>query len=364
MTTTTNDGPLAGDLGIEYLPVAQLLLDAENPRLPLELRSSADQTALAINMAEIFDALAVAKSIARFGFYPWEALVVIPEGDAYTVVEGNRRLTAVRGLLESSLREQFDNANAWHAIVEGASRPFPQTLPCVVVRDRRDATPALGYRHISGIKPWDPEMQARYVASLVDTDHWSFSEVAELTGQTKQWVQETYSTFKVFEEVEAIGIDTEPITAAYSLLTVTMGVPELRTRLGAVNSIPERGSAIAAPDKEGIEEVLSWVFGTADSEPVASESREIRTLGKVVGKPAGLKAIRDGLSLEEAKQRVEDAEYDPLDVIRRDLQKAEQSLQRVDLSAIEPDDEIRRLVDAILEQTQRLLNQVDSSEGE
>ena len=67
-----------GEFSVKYLDVDELLLDAENPRLAPELQRSDDQVALAIYMAEIFDALEVAKSIARFGFYPWEAIVVIP----------------------------------------------------------------------------------------------------------------------------------------------------------------------------------------------------------------------------------------------------------------------------------------------
>lgn len=349
-----------GDLSVQFLDVDRLRLDAENPRLPPELQNSSDQTALAINMAEIFDALGVAKSIARFGFYPWEALVVIPDHDNYIVVEGNRRLTAVRGLLEESLREQLDDPDAWRTVAEQASGTVPESVPCVVVQDREQATPALGYRHISGIKPWEPQMQARFVASLVDRDHRSFNEVAELTGQTRPWVQETYSTFKIFETAEEEGVDTDGASEAYSLLTVAMSTRELREHIGAERTVSEGGQPIANPDAAALSELFEWVFGSESAEPVASESREIRNLAKVVAKPAGLAAIREGLSLEEARQRVEDTEYDPLDVVRRDLSRAEQILNRVDLTDIPMDEGISQLVDAVVEQTQRLLNEIDS----
>lgn len=359
MSDTEIDNP-PEDLSVRYLDVERLLLDAENPRLPPELQRSSDQTALAINMAEIFDALGVARSIARFGFYPWEALVVIPHQDDYIVVEGNRRLTALLGLLDESLREQLDDPEAWRAVAAQASRTVPNSVPCVVVQDRKEATPALGYRHISGIKPWEPQMQARFVASLVDRDRRSFNEVAELTGQTRQWVQETYSTFKIFETAEEAGVDTEGASEAYSLLTVAMSTRELREHIGAERTVSEGGQPIANPDAEAIGELFEWVFGSGSAEPVASESREIRNLAKVVAKPAGLAAIRDGLSLEEARQKVEDTEYDPLDVVRRDLGRAEQILNRVDLTDIPVDDGISQLVDAVVEQTQRLLNEIDT----
>lgn len=359
MSDTEDIGPPA-DLSVQHIDVDQLLLDAENPRLPPDLQNSADQTALAINMAEIFDALGVARSIARFGFYPWEALVVIPAGDKYIVVEGNRRLTALRGLLDESLREQLDDPETWRTVAAQATGVVPASVPCVVVQDRKQATPALGYRHISGIKPWEPQMQARFVASLIDRDHRSFNEVAELTGQTRQWVQETYTTFKVFETAEEAGVDTAGASEAYSLLTVAMSTRELREHIGAERTVSEGGQPIASPDPVALSELFEWVFGSESAEPVASESREIRNLAKVVAKPAGLTAIREGLSLEEARQKVEDTEYDPLDVVRRDLGRAEQILNRIDLTNMPVDDGISQLVDGVVEQTQRLLNEIDA----
>ena len=330
------------------------------PACPLSFRGSDDQTTIAIHMAEIFDAAEVARSIARFGYYPWEALVVIPSGANYIVVEGNRRLAAIKGLLDSHLRANFADADIWRAAVEGATRDFPTLIPCVVVSDRKEAAPALGYRHISGIKPWEPQMQARFVASLIDSDGLSYEEVAELTGQTKPWVQDTYSTFKVFEAAESVGVDTEPAAEAYSLLTVAMSTKELRDHVRAKRSIPEGGAAIESPDASRIGELFEWVFGSETSEPVASESREIRALAKVVAKASGLEAIRAGCSLEEARQAVEDDTYDSADIVRRDLVRAEQILRRIALTDIAVTSEIQALVDAVVEQAQRLVNEIES----
>lgn len=360
MTNDNPEGPL-GDL--QVLPVSALLLDAANPRLPQELRGEEDQRVIAINMAEIFDALSIARSIARFGFYPWEALVVVPTDSRYLVVEGNRRLTALRGLLDRSLREEFEDSDQWHIAARDATRAVPTEVPCVVVPSRRDATPALGYRHISGIKPWEPQMQARFVSSLIDNDTLTYTQVAELTGQTRGWVQETYSTFKVFETAESLGVDTSGANDAYSLLTVAMSTKELRDHIGAERAVAEGTSPIATPDKAKVAEVFEWVFGSDSAEPVANESREIRTLAKVVSKPAGLAAIRAGLSLEEAKQKVEDADYNPRDVLKRDLERAESILNRLDLTKVQIDQELSKLVDGIAEQTQRLLNEVDAEES-
>lgn len=352
-----------GHLDVEDIPVDDLLLDHENPRLPRDLQNTTDQTELAVNIAEVFDALSVARSIARFGFYPWEALVVIPDGSKFIVVEGNRRLTAVLCLRDASLRAQLDNPNGWAEAADLVGAEVPTELPCVIAADRGQATPALGYRHISGIKPWEPQMQARFVSTLIDADRLPFQQVAELVGQPRKWVEETYRNFKVFETAEAEGVDVSLAANSYSLLTVAMGTPELRKHLGAEATVKEGGKAIPDPDREAIAEVFQWVFGNDEAEAVTSEGREIRKLAKVIGKPAGLKAIREGKSLDEAKQEVEDDEYDPTDVIRRDLGKAEQMLMGVDLTSVETDETIRDLVDGVVEQAQRLLNEIDAEGG-
>lgn len=356
----TNEKPTLGQLASEVISVERLLLDCENPRLPVELRGNEDQAELATHMAEIFNALDVARPIATYGFYPWEALVVIPANDGhYTVVEGNRRLTAVKGLADSTIRNRFQRPDEWRELAEAGKDRIPGALPCVVVPSRSDAIPALGYRHISGIKPWEPQMQARFVAELINREDHTFEAVAALVGKTKQWVQETYSTFSVFEVAAELDIDTAGADDSYSLLTVALGTTELRAHIGAQRTVEAGEPVIADPKSETLAELFEWVFGSDEAEPVAAESRDIRALAKVIAKPAGLGAIRDGLSLEEAKQKIEDDEYDEREVLLRDLRKAERMLNKVNLRSTENDAEIAAVVEAVAEQTQRLLNEVD-----
>lgn len=91
------------------VPVANLLLDAENPRLPGGYHTQRD-TIHAVLRAEGAKTLALAGDVAEHGISPTERLAVIAsetERGRFVVLEGNRRVTALRLLAEPSLATGF-----------------------------------------------------------------------------------------------------------------------------------------------------------------------------------------------------------------------------------------------------------------
>ncbi len=352
--------PTLGDLSAEPIPVEQLLLDPHNPRLANDTPGGITQPELAIEMAAIFEALAVARSIASFGFYPWEALVVVPEENNYVVVEGNRRLTAVIGLARAEIRAEFEDQEQWTAVALQAGDNIPTSLPCVVVASREDATPALGYRHISGIKPWEPQRQAAFVTHLVREQGKTFEEVAVLTGQTESWVRTTYRDFSVFEDAAGDGVDVSQAIESYSLVTVMLGKQSIREHLGVKKKVDEGASPFEQKDTENVAEVFEWVFGTAEAEPVVTDSRQITTLAKVVGNPVGLAALRDGASLDQAQQDVDVSEYDPSEIIVKELGRAAAIVRSLDLGDASDHPEVQSRAEDLAEAVGDLLNSLDS----
>src|SRR4051794_12842201 len=85
---------------IRAIPPADLLIDAENPRLT---RPNAPQRDAFREMAKYQGRklLALAKDIQRRGLNPSESMIVMPLNDdrkRFIVLEGNRRLTALKAL--------------------------------------------------------------------------------------------------------------------------------------------------------------------------------------------------------------------------------------------------------------------------
>ncbi len=354
------NSPALGELVAEPIPLDQLLLDPLNPRLSAESPTNMDQAELAIEMAEIFEALDVARSIASFGFYPWEALVVVPEAEQFVVVEGNRRLTAVIGLARPEVRAEFEDHEQWAEVALQAGDNVPSSLPCVIVQSREDATPALGYRHISGIKPWEPHRQAAFVTHLVRDQGKTFDEVAILTGQTEAWVRTTFRDFSVFEEAAGDGVDVSQAIESYSLVTVMLGKQAIRDHIGVKKKVAEGASPFEDKDAENVAEVFEWVFGTSEAEPVVTDSRQITTLAKVVGNPVGLAALRDGASLDQAQQDVDVSEYDPSEIVMKEIAKATSIVRSLDLSEVADHPEVQAKAEELAEAIGELLNGLDS----
>lgn len=311
------------------VPLAVLRLDPHNPRLPAALQGG-NQEDLAVYLELGFEALPVAESIASHGYFGSEPLIVIvgDEPQTWTVVEGNRRLTALLGLADEVLRGQFSNPDPWDELAARTQISLLDQIPVVVLPDRAAATPIIGFRHISGILQWQPYAQARYIAKLIDEEGMTFAEVAEMVGIDRTRVGNLYRDQAIASQASDMGIDTQHVEETFSLLTVAMSTTKLRDHVAApMGSKMVPGTDPIPPGKEPeLREVLRWIYGDEASEPVISDSREISRLGNVIAHDMGLRALRSGESLEAAAQRVKDAEVDPRDRLLKRLRTGRNAL--------------------------------------
>lgn len=332
------------------VPLRSLRLDPENPRLPADVRTDR-QDDLAVHLELGFDALTVAESIASHGYFGSEPLIVVAgdEPGTWTVVEGNRRLTALLGLVDPGIRSQFANPDPWNELAVRATVTMDDLIPVVVLSDRQAATPIIGFRHISGILQWQPYAQARYIARLVDEEQMSFAEVSQMIGVDRTKVSNLYRDQAIAEQARRLGIETGPLEDAFSLLTVAMSTTKLRDHIGApVGSRLTPGEDPIPADKaDHLDELIRWVYGDGETPPVIGDSREISKLGNVIASPVGLASLRGGDSLELALQKVKDADSDPRQRLVARLRAGKNALNGAmqDIAEFGDDDEVAELVD-------------------
>lgn len=162
-------------MAVEYreIPATNLMLDAENPRLA-EGEKGQPNTILAVLRASGPKTLALAKDIAERGLSPAERLIVMPHpttSGRYTVLEGNRRVTALKILAEPSLAEEaiedtdLSKVLAWSKKFVGSGTA--DKIPCAVFPSREEADPWVELRHQGeqggvGVVPWGALENARY----------------------------------------------------------------------------------------------------------------------------------------------------------------------------------------------------------
>jgi hypothetical protein len=164
----------------------------------------------------LFDVEALETSIAYNGFLKHERLIVARyDGEKFLVLEGNRRLTAVRHL--------FDTRGSELRGLTPEVRQSLQTLPCFVLDGsaingsderlkeyHRAAEIYIGMRHLMGAKRWEPASRYEFQARLID-EGWSVSNVADRFGRDKAEVtrdlkaQRLYRDFQEFERKSKIG---------------------------------------------------------------------------------------------------------------------------------------------------------------
>jgi hypothetical protein len=281
------------------LDVGKLLLDKKNPRIPLEKQNlSPDE--LTAYVADAFYALAIARSITAHQYFPSEPVIAIPTTKAgyFIVVEGNRRLAALKLLLNPNLRDRLADRKEWDALpVENV----PKKIPVVVVSKRRDVAPIIGYRHISGIQPWDAHAKARYIADQVDGGL-TFKDTAQEVGETETEVRMNYRNFHIAEEAEKLKIDPQALSGmknGFGIFTRAMQSGSIRGFIGAPSpdKVEKKKAPIPTKKKDALKEMVEFLFGPT---AVLDDSRDITNLGKAISSDEGLKALRSTRNLDEA----------------------------------------------------------------
>jgi hypothetical protein len=291
------------------VPLENLLLDFDNPRFKLgaDVKTQVD---VANSLIMSYDVFTLAESIAGNGFFANEPLVAVASDQEgyFTVVEGNRRLSALKGLCIPEFRKGLFNSEKWQELAENSKVSTLSEVPVIVVKERAKASSMMGYRHISGITGWDPLAQARFVAKLADHDHLTFEEVAKTVGKTKADVTTMYRNQAIAIQAETLGFSPSSIESKFTYLTVAMGY-SLRNHVGAPigNGIQIGKTPISDENLPALDELLTWLYGKGEVLPVIQESREIGKLAKVAANTTGLDILRERGNLREAEDAMKTA---------------------------------------------------------
>ena len=154
---------------IKNIPIDNLLLDKENPRIHQDISSDITQVNLAKFIYDNFGISDLKDSIQKNGYFPVEPMVVIPAGtDNYIVVEGNRRLTTIKILCEEEYRNKAVSLGRRDDFIASDKLVVMlKEIPVVVAKDRESVTAYLGVRHLGGVIRWEPLAQSKYVYNQV-----------------------------------------------------------------------------------------------------------------------------------------------------------------------------------------------------
>ena len=145
---------------IEPLPITELFLDQHNIRTPL---SEQDQNALIRDMFANESAFELVKSIVQNGLFPDEFPIGIKENGKIIIIEGNRRLAALKALNEP------DIVPSWQHKIRSIDPPKVTSIRVTIAPDRTSALKHIANKHtVDYRRPWKPLRQAYFYQSQLD----------------------------------------------------------------------------------------------------------------------------------------------------------------------------------------------------
>ena len=158
--------------------LGNLLLDPRNTRIPTAHHTD-DQRALLHELVKHENVATLAKSVAKLGLFPNERMVVMREGRRYVVLEGNRRLAAIKLLLTPELAQTPAQVRVYRKLAQTTDLASLTAIDVVIVADRLEAAPIIAALHTKNPKRrWEAVQQARFYREMVE-EGLTPAEVAE-----------------------------------------------------------------------------------------------------------------------------------------------------------------------------------------
>lgn len=282
--------------------IDDLLLDPNNPRfseigeelITVPESRYADekvqQNAYEKMRNPLFDVSELKDTIKTLGFLPMDRIVIRKwkgvlknRKTKYVVLEGNRRVTALKWLLtlhdkgkETFTREQLKNF---------------KNIECLILDDQlAPVTASLilpGLRHVSGIKEWGAYQKAKAIYELRRSGL-SPQEAAQNLGLSTRSANQAYRCFRALEQMktdEEFGEFVKP--KLYSYFEESFKRPNVKKWLGWDDHSEE------FQNEEHLKEFYSWIVPQdGERDPKLSEAKSIRDLGRFIDDEGALNIFR------------------------------------------------------------------------
>lgn len=311
----------------EFEDPKNLKLDLRNPRSPdSAFDSEEDVLDYLVDHADVDELI---QAILSSGWHDYEALIVL--GDENIVLEGNRRLAALRILADAGLRQRLR--------IEFNEPVGPAALPDAVrirrVPSRRDARDYIGFKHINGPFKWDALSKAKYAAEWYE-DGGDIQQISRRLGDRHNTVVRLVNGWNVLKQSLAHGFDLKATTKksfSFSHLYTGLSRPNVRRYLG----LPADDVSAVLPSNPVPEERLGnlrsfmvWLYGQrAQSTVIRSQNPDLNRLVEILGNEPARIMLETSRDLDAAYDLVEDKGLKFSEALMNTIRQAEDALRLV-----------------------------------
>ena len=257
--------------------------------------------------------MSFSQSIVANGYMDIEPLVVMHDSRSSNgeliVLEGNRRLAALRLLRESDLVNRIYSSESLRISIPpitGEKRNTLDEVSVYPVADRDRARAFIGFKHINGPAKWDAYAKARFAAEWYkqqQSEGVNLAAIARAIGDKHDTIKRMVSAIYVLQQAkneELFDIEDRynrrlNFSHLYTALSRSQYMEYLGLGAAWARHDPKPNQVPRAKLQE-LRKVLIWIYGskTDGIRPVVrSQNPDIKRLGEVLVHAEGCHVTRD-----------------------------------------------------------------------
>lgn len=290
---------------VQRFKTSNLEFDPNNPRF-YRLNHATSDEAIVEEMLDDEGVQDLMASIGQKGYFEGEPLLVTRESGRLIVVEGNRRLAAVK-LLNSEFEPPARRQTSVDLLREEALVEPQYELPCIEYPTRKDVMRYLGYRHITGIREWDSLSKARYLADIRQEFYAELGEpeqmksLAKDIGSRAAYVSQLITALGLYVHAENTNFFGLPMGAKdveFSYLTTALNYKKITDWLGLAGRSDIQMPGLKA---DNLKRAFSWMFTkNQQGRTIIGESRNLDQLAEIVSNDEAITVLEETGRLAEA----------------------------------------------------------------
>jgi hypothetical protein len=248
------------------------------------------------------------QSISASGLIEGDPIIVRDKGrsangkDEYYVIEGNRRLAALRLLTGSRPKDEKPVPEIPEL---SADQIATLRTGIAIQKDWPDdlLEAYLGYKHVTASKEWTPEAKAKFVFEHANGDfsRERLTEFAKKLGTTYATLRRWLLAFLILRQADEAGLfdpDDVPTKRFFGTFYTLLGGAEAKRFLALVED-PITNRPVPDNHLNELGNFIKWTIGTRE-QPAAVNSRQQAKFEQVLSSPAALEYFEVKKDLENA----------------------------------------------------------------
>lgn len=232
-----------------------------------------------------FDITSLAKSIETVGFLPVDSIVVKSLSDStFVIIEGNRRVTAIKYLIEqhnngqSLLTDEKINLLKEFDVLTITDNTIDQEYIGMVVQ---------GIRNVSGIKEWDAFQKAQFIDKLINNGK-DPKTISKMIGMKVRDINRYYKTYSAMNQFK----QDEEYSEAWKL-SYFSHFDELLKKPALRNYFEWDDESFLFNNLEKIRRFYDWLTPDEEGNITFSDHKDVRRLAELISDIPALNYLDD-----------------------------------------------------------------------